>query len=188
MPPVLRSASCVVDPVAVRSSNSSGRINGILKLSVQLDSDQLKLCNLKPVHEPDREGMYVYEEQEKNTCAICLETIEPANAVNLACAAHWFHGQCIANHLQRDQRCPVCRDVPTSATSNEAAHEFAMDVCAMRIMHAFPATFVDEALEHFGVVPANVTGESPDSTPLERAEVLAEQLLNETDSEAEMDE
>ena len=43
-------------------------------------------------------------------CVICQDDITDVSAqVTLSCG-HSFHGQCICDHLRRDDRCPICRD------------------------------------------------------------------------------
>ena len=50
---------------------------------------------------------------DATTCAICLEAIDSQHCT-LECK-HCFHSRCIIDACLRDARCPICREVITSA-------------------------------------------------------------------------
>lgn len=53
-------------------------------------------------------------DDDDNKCTICLEPMNvDTSKVTLRCG-HVFHGQCIADALRRNSRCPLCRDTPNA--------------------------------------------------------------------------
>lgn len=46
-------------------------------------------------------------------CSVCLETVSSADICELPGCGHTFHCSCALNFIQYDQRCPVCRQLPT---------------------------------------------------------------------------
>ena len=53
-------------------------------------------------------------------CSICLEPMnEPLTTVTLRCG-HVFHGQCIADSLRINSRCPLCRDTPNDGYDSDS--------------------------------------------------------------------
>lgn len=101
---------------------------GILRLPIKLNKEQLKESFLVSTNDKDGNGMYTYRWV---TCAICLESVRcGTDGVYLACKEHAFHGKCIIPHLQQDRRCPTCRFAPQSRkqqADEDAARMYAED-------------------------------------------------------------
>ncbi|XP_038986585.1 RING-H2 finger protein ATL57-like [Phoenix dactylifera] len=49
------------------------------------------------------------EEEEEEVCCICFEEKEKVEEVEKLACSHSFHGHCIEEWFQRQQRCPLCR-------------------------------------------------------------------------------
>ena len=43
------------------------------------------------------------------TCSICLDRVKKVSSRRVLTCAHVFHASCIAEWLQRSNRCPLCR-------------------------------------------------------------------------------
>ena len=67
------------------------------------------------------------EETEVIPCAICLEPLQSGARVTLPCGHNDFCGQCMTNHLLRDLRCPICRNVPNPFEDDEEDGYFVDD-------------------------------------------------------------
>ena len=55
--------------------------------------------------ESDSDG----DSSRTTTCSICLDSVKKSSDRRVLTCAHVFHSSCIAEWLQRNNRCPLCR-------------------------------------------------------------------------------
>jgi len=46
---------------------------------------------------------------EEEKCMICLDSLDTKESKKLRCQKHIFHEECISEHFENDNRCPICR-------------------------------------------------------------------------------
>ncbi|XP_010689727.2 RING-H2 finger protein ATL68 [Beta vulgaris subsp. vulgaris] len=59
--------------------------------------------------DPNSKAMEKHRDEEKKSCAICLEDFEPREEVMLTPCTHMFHEECIVPWVKEHGKCPVCR-------------------------------------------------------------------------------
>ena len=71
----------------------------------------LPYSRLKGGYKVSRGARYMYT-YERAICAICLDRLSVSDVVGLDGCQHQFHPKCIVPSLQRNRRCPMCRQAP----------------------------------------------------------------------------
>lgn len=114
---------------------------------------------------------------EAPVCSICFDVIDPKASVTLHCS-HVFHGQCVTKALQRNPRCPLCRQRPSDLDGDDDEDEVhrAQDLVFTRVLRRLSAPALKRVLGEF-----DASVERASKRVL--AEEVAIQLTCETDSE-----
>ncbi|KMS97012.1 hypothetical protein BVRB_7g179590 [Beta vulgaris subsp. vulgaris] len=58
-------------------------------------------------------AMEKHRDEERKSCAVCLEDFEPREEVMLTPCTHMFHEECTAPWVKEHGKCPVCRANPS---------------------------------------------------------------------------
>ena len=59
-------------------------------------------------------------------CAICQDTMDDTTSIVHLDCLHSFHAQCAVTHLQRDPRCPMCRNNPNDKDESSSESDESM--------------------------------------------------------------
>ncbi|KAG8385766.1 hypothetical protein BUALT_Bualt03G0079400 [Buddleja alternifolia] len=101
--------------------NPHGQLeNGEIHSVRELDLPVWRFRDLEISNKNNRDAIMINNEEEKETCSICLMEFENEDLVNkLRNCGHVFHMECMEKWLHRCQfTCPLCRSLVLSHVSS----------------------------------------------------------------------